>query len=176
MVCSRSFAKPVSSEADLKAAISTYASIAALKLRKEKLKARGLHVFIATNQFQEQIPQYFKSIRMTLPQPTSFTPQLISVALHALKKIYKPGYGIKKAGVMLTELTPQQITQLDLFYQPNPKEGHLIEAVDQINERWGKNMVQFAAAGINKPWNMRQSYKSPAYTTNWQEIPVVLAG
>ncbi|EKD41019.1 MAG: DNA-directed DNA polymerase, partial [uncultured bacterium] len=49
------------------------------------------------------------------------------------------------------------------------------QALDRINDRWGKDTLQYASAGLTKPWHHKQAMKSPSYTTNWRELPVVAA-
>ena len=53
------------------------------------------------------------------------------------------------------------------------KSSNLMQVIDTINARMGKGTVGSAAAGIRKPWKMRRERKSPSYTTNWEELPVV---
>ena len=76
---------------------------------------------------------------------------------------------------MLTELTRTGMRQQNLF-QPLPGDNTAVmDAIDRINSRWGRNTVQYASSGLAKPWCMSQEHKSPAYTTNWQELPVAKA-
>lgn len=175
VVCSRSFRKPVFSLTDLEEAVSSYVSVAAEKLRAEGLKAMNLHVFVRTNRHRTNRPQHAATLMVGLAQPTSSTPALIRAARQGLKKIYKTGYGYQKAGVMLTELTGGGMVQQNLFQALPRENGAVMEALDEINSRWGRNTVQYASAGIVKPWCMSQERKSPAYTTRWDQLPVVRA-
>ncbi|MDW7771610.1 MAG: Y-family DNA polymerase [Desulfobulbaceae bacterium] len=175
VVCSRSFRKPVFSLVDLSEAISSYVSIAAEKLRNEGLAAAGLHVFLHTNSHRPDLPQHSGSRMISLDQPTAFTPILIRGALEVLKKIHKPGFAYRKAGVMLTGLAKTGMRQQHLFRPPLENNGAVMEALDRINSRWGRNTVQYASSGLAKSWSMSRERKSPAYTTNWKELPVVKA-
>ncbi|MCO1336735.1 DUF4113 domain-containing protein [Microbulbifer sp. OS29] len=47
--------------------------------------------------------------------------------------------------------------------------------MDQINQKFGRGTLFLGAEGIKKKWKMRQQYKSPAYTTRWDELPEVAA-
>jgi nucleotidyltransferase/DNA polymerase involved in DNA repair len=58
---------------------------------------------------------------------------------------------------------------------PFHKGSSLMAALDTVNAKWGRCTIQHAAAGFDKPWKNRQQKKSPAYTTSWQELPVVKA-
>ena len=106
IITSKSFGRPVTSIKELSEAVTTYISRAAEKLRSQHSIASSVSVFIATNRFKPEKPQYSNSLMLSLPGPTSSTPILIRQALRCLRKIYKPGYEYKKAGVMLTEIIP----------------------------------------------------------------------
>jgi DNA polymerase V len=174
IVSSRSFGRPVKTLADLRESVADYMSSAAERLRGQKSVASFIHVFIATNRFKNE-PQYSNFITQRLPVPTASTQDLIKYALANLLKIYRPGYRYKKAGIMLSGIMPDNQAQLDLFtpfkYQANRKV--IMGAMDEINQRWGSDTVQFAASGIGQLWQMKQSRKTPRFTTQWSEIPVV---
>ena len=175
IISSRSFGQPISSLADLKEAIATHVSIAAKKLRDQRSAAHSIHVFIYTNRFKEDAPQYSGNMTIPLPQASSYTPTMIKHAMQGLERVYKPGYKYNKAGVMMTELVPQDRVQRNLFAQENRESLPLMETVDRINQAWGRNTIRFAVEGLKQSWQMKQSHKSPAYTTSWAEIPVVKA-
>jgi DNA polymerase V len=172
---SRSFGQPVHALADLQEAVATYAAQAAYKLRSGGLRATVVDVFIRTNSFKKDEPQYCNRRTLTLPTPSSHTATLIKTALASLKAIYRPGYYYQKAGVLLNDLVPESHNQLHLFHTPGPGDISLMNAVDKINKRWGRNTIQFAAAGLAKKWHFKQMKKSPAYTTCWAELPTVKA-
>jgi DNA polymerase V len=47
--------------------------------------------------------------------------------------------------------------------------------MDQINQQMGAGTIQLAAAGLKKPWQMKAARRSPRYTTQWSELPIVRA-
>lgn len=172
VLSSRSFKKPVQDRNELKEAVATYTAIAAAKLRNQDLTAGALQVFIATNSFDKRLPPYANSQMLSLTEATAHTPSLIRLALKGLAAIYREGLGYQKAGVMLTDLSSKACRQQNLFSAPAPGSAALMTALDRVNAHWGRNTLYYAAEGINKPWAMRQDFKSPAYTTNWQELPL----
>jgi DNA polymerase V len=175
IVCSRSFSSKVESLKELKEAIATYTSQAAAKLRRCELMANQLTVFVQTNHFSDD-PQYQNSVQVSLPLASDDTGELIDHAFHGLERIYCPGYRYQKAGVLLTKLTPKNQTQLSLFdTRDHGKSNNLMQTLDQINSQFGSNTLQFGAAGLQKPWQMRSAKRSPRYTTQWGELPVVRA-
>ncbi|HDQ44809.1 MAG TPA: Y-family DNA polymerase [bacterium] len=175
IVCSRSFGRPVTTLQDLRESVADYAAQAASNLRRQGSLARILQVYIATNPFNGG-PQHTGGIQVRFPTPTSDSLQLVRFACRSVERIFKPGFHYKKAGVMLLELTPGSRMQTDVFWpHTTEKIDSLMQAMDQINGRFGAGSVQIASSGIAKNWRMRRSFKSPRYTTQWEDLPVVKA-
>jgi DNA polymerase V len=172
---SRSFGHPVDSLADLREAVASYAAQAACKLRSAGLCTTVIDVFIRTNSFKTEEPQYCNRRTFVLPTPSSHTATLIKAALACLKAIYRPGYRYQKAGVLLNGLVNENYDQLRLFQASTPHAAALMKAMDEINRRWGRDTIQSAAAGLAEKWRFRQMKKSPAYTTRWSELPIAKA-
>ena len=172
---SRSFGQPVQTLDYLQEAVATYASQAAHKLRRNGLRTIAVDVFIRTNSFKTDEPQYCNRRTFTLPVPSSHTATLVKAALTSLKAIYRPGYRYQKAGVLLHGLVPENCEQLHLFQAPAPRTTSLMKAVDEINRRWGRDTIQSGGAGLAKEWHFRQMKKSPSYTTRWAELPIAKA-
>jgi DNA polymerase V len=174
IITSKSFSHPVTSLEELKEAVATYVSRAAEKLRSQHSITNALHIFLSTNRFKPDSPQYSNSLLMVLPEPTASTPILIKHSLNSLEKIYRSGFEYKKAGVMLTEIMPEAYRQGNLFNQDRD-DRNLMGALDSINAKWGQSTVQCAAAGFKKPWMFKREQLSKAYTTQWDQLPVVKA-
>lgn len=169
---SRSFGKMISNYEDLAEAVANYASSCAYKLRQQKSVAISLMVFIHTNHFRSDLPQYTKNIIMNLPVPTSNTGEIVRYAEIGLKKIFRSGFSYKKAGVIIMEIANQENIQLNLFKTTDlSKSDKLMQAVDKLNDKYQKS-VRLAAQGTDtKPkWHLRQENLSPCYTTNINDI------
>jgi DNA polymerase V len=177
IMTAKSFGKPVELEDELLEAISTYTARAAEKLRKQESAAISINVFFHTNAFKKDTSQYSNSLTRALPFPTSFTPDLLTVAREMIHNIYRKGYAFSKCGVFLSKIVPQEVLQADLFgeysIEKEYKKARLMCVVDCINEWWGSNTIFFGAQGIERVWKMRQERRSPRYTTRWGEIVVV---
>ncbi|MGI5827866.1 MAG: Y-family DNA polymerase [Patescibacteria group bacterium] len=175
IISSRSFGKPVADYISLREAVASYTSIAAEKLRNQKLVASCVLVYITTNRFKEQEKQYSNSYVLRLLEATNDTSILVKHATEALKKIYKKGFKYKKAGVLLLDLVSENNIQANLFTNQRGKikRSKLLHALDFINNRWGGNTVSVAAAGIKKPWKANQARKTGRLTTSWDELPKV---
>lgn len=176
IVSSRSFGRDVYSFKEVSEAIATYATRAAEKLRAQGSLCGYISIWIETNRFKPENSQYSNAISYRLPEPTAFTPMLIKYALHLLKRIYKDGYGYKKAGVALMDLVPADEAQLNLFVKFDyTKHGQLMKAMDSINSRWGSETVRSGVSGYERPWGMRRARISNRFTTNWDEVLKVRA-
>ncbi|MCA1788801.1 MAG: Y-family DNA polymerase [Thioalkalivibrio sp.] len=135
--------------------------------------AGAVQVHIRTNIFNGDHRQYQQAITVPLTQTTCDTGRLTRAALWGLKRIYRPGFAYKKAGVMLMELQPSGQTQGVLFETASPALPALMQALDDVNAKWGRGTLKLAAEGVAKPWQMKREHISPAYTTRWQDLPRV---
>lgn len=178
IMCSRSFGTPANSFAEIGDALTTFASRAAEKLRRQNLAAQVVHVFVRTSSFREKDPQHAASFSVPLSAASSDTLRIVRAALWGLRKIWLPGFPYLKAGVMLLELVPEAAAQASLFDddEHHEKSARLMQALDAVNRRMGKDTVFFSGATAAKSWRMKQERKSPAYTTNWNELAVVSSG
>ena len=175
LACSRSFGTPVSTLAEMREASVSYVSRAAEKLRQQRLQAGCLTLYLTTNRFRADQPQHAVGRTLILASPTADTSVLIAQVVRGLKELFRPGYAYQKVGVILTDLIPARIHQVNLFVPPGRNRGNLQQALDRINRIWGRDTLQYASAGLSKPWHHKQVRKSPSYTTNWRELPVVQA-
>jgi DNA polymerase V len=173
IMSSKSFGQPVIMVQDLCEAVSTYVERATQKLRAQKSLAGGLYVFLRTNPFNPNAEQYSANHHVSFGVPTDDTREISDLAIQVIKHLYKPGYVYKKAGVMLTGLTQVENRQTDLFTDTAAiqKSSSLMKALDNINNRFGRNSLICASSGFDKRWSIKCSNRSPHYTTNWGELP-----
>lgn len=172
IISSRSFGHPVRDYVSLAESITLYMSRAAEKLRLQQSFAGSVYVYIRTSPFKPDDPFYSNGMTIPLPSPTDDTRQLVNAVLWGLKLIYKPNYNYAKAGVMLSEIVPAGGVQTDLFSQPqaSPKSSALMNTMDHINRKMGKESIKLASEGFRRPWKMKQENKSPSYTTRWGQV------
>ncbi len=174
---SRSFGKMITSYDEIKEAVSTYAGICAEKIREQKGSAVSLNVFIHTNNFRKDLPQYSRNCVINLPIPTSSTLEITRYALEALKVIYKDGYKYKKAGVIINEITSDKSTQANVFYDlDREKHTKLMKVLDSVNSGFIHNEIKLGVQIGRSPahtWALRQQKLSPKYTTDIKDIMVV---
>lgn len=172
---SRSFGRPITALTEMRQAVVTYTARAAEKLREERLAVNVLTVFMTTNTFKDE-PQYSNAATIKLPVATDSTSDLLRYALPGVERIFREGYRYKKAGVMLTALVPACQIQGNLFdQQDRERSSRLMRAVDRLNVHMGDGTLRYAAEGFTKHWRARFERRSPAYTTNWRDLPVAKA-
>jgi DNA polymerase V len=174
IMVSRSFGRPVTELRELKEAITTHLSRAAEKLRLYHLTATVLQVFAHTSRFRDNY--YSNGVTVSLPMATQDTAELLFYAIAGVETIYRPGQAFAKAGVLLLELQPETLVQGHLFEQRDSERSKLLmQTIDNLNRQFGARTVEFAAAGLEKGWAMRQGRRSQRWTTCWEELLVVKA-
>lgn len=175
IMTSRSFGRSTGQLSDLQGAIRHHAQRGAEKLRAQKSLARAVLVFLKTDRFRQDQPQYSPSLVVELERPTQDTREILHAASEALQKIYRPHYKYKKAGVMMLDLTDQHRQQLSLMDTPQTEEERqrskqLMATLDALNEKMGKGTVRLGLPEKNAPWHLRCAHRSPRYTTQWGEL------
>jgi DNA polymerase V len=175
LTVSRSFGQTLMGLQPIKEALVQFVGRAAEKLRRQQLMAAQVMVFVTTNRFSATQPFYANSATVKLPYPTDFTPDLIEAAAQLLETLYRPGFHYQKCGVMLLDLSPVTQVQADLFdSRDRGRQERLVRALDLLNTDHGARTVRVGNNGGSRPaWAMRQAFRSPRYTTNWRELPVV---
>ncbi len=65
--------------------------------------------------------------------------------------------------------------QQDIFgySKDDEKSRVLMETIDKVNKKYSRGTIKLAAEGIDKSWVMRRAFKSPNYTGNWHELPII---
>lgn len=172
--CSRSFREDVRDLTILSEAISTHIASACESLREQKLCTQELYIYaVVGSPFEERRAV---SARRLLPYPTNDTPELIMEARASIPKLFHPGEAYKKCGVILLRITPEHDCAPDLFRPcATGKRRRLLETVDFLNNRFGKDTIFYAATGVHHPWRARCDRRSSRYTTSWEELCVVKA-
>jgi len=170
----RMFGSLVTDINDIKEAIATYTSRAAEKLRRQSGAARMISVFIVAKEQDHNLGFNMGntlSAYTILPGATSFTHELIKPALELVDKLFVKGRQYKKAGVMLSDIVPDNSIQGNLFLPKSKNTGKkLMEVMDNINFSQRDDVLKFASSGTKRNWKMRQEMRSGRYTTRWNEL------
>lgn len=178
IMSSRSFGQLVYDLPELEEAVASYVAKAAEKLRTQDSLAGAVQVYIRTNVFKPEVPQYQRAITVPLPEASSDTRVLTRWALRVLRRIYRSGYGYHKAGITLMDIVPATNQQFSLFASGDAVDARsqkLMGVLDGINGKFGRGTLRLAAEGVEKVWQMRRGNLSPRYTTEWDCLAVVQA-
>lgn len=172
IMVSRSFGKMITDYATLSEAVATFSSMVAAKLRGQKSCANSLMIFLHTNYFRKDLPQYFKNVVINMPVPTDSSLEIAKYALQGLKTIFKEGFQYKKTGVMAMNICPKNMVQGNLFDKTDrTKHAKLMRVMDSLNNRYGRNTLKISTLGDGKAWKIKQERLSPAYTTRFSDFP-----
>ncbi len=110
------------------------------RLRKSKLTGYTVRIKIRWPDFQTQTRQ------LTLQQPTSQDSVILSSARELFFILWKKGMKVRLLGVGVSQLC-DAVHQLALFDHQNEKEKRLLDAVDQLHQKYGDKAIQ---RGIRK--------------------------
>lgn len=171
VACSRSFGQSTESLADMRAATAHHVEIAAAKLRREGLVCGRLSLYITTDGFRDDQPQYANSIGFSVAPVSNCTLELSHLALRGLEKIYRPGFAYKRVGVTLDQLEPAVSAPLRLFADER-FEGmqRLMFALDYCSARWGAGSVRVGLFPSSGLWRTRAMFPAPGRTTRWGDL------
>jgi DNA polymerase V len=169
----RTFDSNYTELAQIKERVASFAVSCATKLRAQKSCCNSIMVFIQTNGFREELPQYSQQIVIKLPFATNSSIELVAYATQGLERIFKQGFAYKKAGVIVMDFSSENNQQLTLFESRNPKHIPLMKVMDALNASYGHQKIRLAAQDVGRVWKMNQEKLSPRYTTNIAEIIVV---
>ena len=180
---SRSFNGMVSDLDTLKIHVANYAARCAEKLRQQNTVASIVGVFLNTNYFRDDLPQYWQFKEVSLPTATNSTTTIVKAANGILSEIFKEGYLYKKAGVIVMGIAPTSPIQLNLFdinAERFEKLKSLDKVIDRINKVNGTETVILAAQQYRQKDGqgkadvfanaIKHDFRSKNPTTRWSDI------
>ena len=174
---SRTFASAITEQSLLEEQIANFCAHCARQLRTQNSVAQQLYVYAHTSAFRTDIEQHYLSELVTLPVATSNTQELISYALAAFRRAYRPGTLYKKAGVILLKIIPETAVVPDMFdTKDRAKDNRLQRVLDHIDDRHGKRAIIFGSQISSQQPVYRTEHKSPLYTTDLRDIIQLKAG
>lgn len=168
---SRSFSRDLYDFEEICKAVATFAASSAEKLRQQRGGCKEIIVFILTNPFKDNVKQHYQSAVVSLVSHSDSTFTIAGAACNALRDIFRQGYGYKKAGVILSDISRKSDLTMSLFEDPSQaeKESSVMSVMDEINSRYGRHSIYTAAAGVEKIQS-NQNLLSKRYTTSWDDI------
>ena len=173
---SRTFATAITDQTLLEEQIANFCAHCARQLRMQKSVAQQLYVYAHTSAFRTDIEQHYLSELVTLPVATANTQELISYALAAFRRAYRPGALYKKAGVVLLKIIPETAVVPDMFdTKDRDKDKRLQRVLDHIDDRHGKRAILLGSQMTSTQPIYKTEHKSPLYTTDLSDIITIKA-
>ena len=171
---SRSFSSEIYDARELQEQIANFASSLAEKLRQQRSVTAEMVVFAYTNRFKDSSPQTYSNGLVSFTTPTSDQRKIVADAVRLTQRIFKDGYGYKKAGVIATKIMAEGDVMHTLFEDTATieREHKITSALDSINATFGKGTIKLAVQGSGKIKTSSDN-QSPHYTTKWSDIPKV---
>jgi DNA polymerase V len=171
----RMFGAPVKDKKSIKEAVATYTSRAAEKLRRQFGAASAISAFIVPKMPREANGHFHHGPTISdcimLPHATCVTSELIKAAMKIVDRIYEEGKLYKKAGVILSGILQDSSVQGDFFIPRKENNNRmLMSMMDNINFSMRNDILKFATSGTQRNWKMRQEFRSPRYTSRWDEL------
>lgn len=172
----RSFGAPVTSWQQMREVIASYATRAAEKMRRYKVAAENIFVFMHTNTFNND-PFYSNGASARFAETTNDTGEVVALAVRLGERLWRDGFRYSKCGLMTTDLLPETVRQPALWCElDREKRERAWRAMDKLNATLGRDTVRILGAGPkDAAWKLRAEHRSPRWTTRWDELPKALA-
>ena len=176
LMCGRSFGKPLKELEDIRPALTHFLQNAVSRLWKYKQATSAITVYLSTNSFRKNITQRNVSASVEL-EVTNNLMQLNAAAQRALEQIFESGFEYHKVGVLLHDFISVKNIPATLFETETSIQAsqQLMGAVKKINQKFGRYTVASASVSGSSDWKARSKFRSPAFTTCWNELPLVQA-
>lgn len=156
----RTFGHPVSDFYDIRNAIFYFATRALEKMRWNGLAVRTVAVFLHTDRFRPVPQKYFGKHTYRSVYYSDVTSEIYEWIGVCLERVFRPGFQYRKAGVILSDLvSPDEISNR-LFEQTQFERRHkLSRVIDEVNYRYGRDMVRFAALEARGDWQGKSEHR-----------------
>jgi DNA polymerase-4 len=129
------FAHDIPDEAILRRTLLELSESVGRRLRESSLAGSTIKLKIRRPDFTTLTRQ------MTLVNPTDQDSEIYATALQLFSSVWKRGQPVRLLGVSASSLG-SPVRQLGFWDQPSEKERRLLDAVDQLQQRYGKNALR----------------------------------
>ncbi|MEZ8293453.1 DUF4113 domain-containing protein [Vibrio splendidus] len=155
--------------------LADHAAQVCKKARAQNSDIVRLQVFVATSPY-DRCPRHHAAVTIELDTPTSDTSIVLKHVRNALPRVLplclltQPLY---KTGVGAQQLVNAEMRQFDLF-QTSQDNTPLMQALDGLNERFGKGTLGFASQSSLPSSQVATGHveliELPNYLTNYQQL------
>jgi DNA polymerase V len=169
----RTFGEDTNSPEAIESIIASMAARAAFRLREEHQATLQAAIFIETSRHRPGYRRWYKEI--TFSAPTTDNGNIIASLTQKFSEIYETGQLYHRLNVYLFNLMSSRYLQTDILgatdVQTHDAAQRRMEAVDTINNRFGRGHIHYATENLNQAWQPRRKLTAPHYISNWDELP-----
>lgn len=158
----RSFMEMLTKKEEVRERVETFGMYCSERLRKQNTCCKMITVFVQTNRFRKDLPEYRNAMTRILSNPTNSSILIGKVVNELFDAIYKEGFHYKRAGVMVNDFVPEDQRQIGLF-EEDVQNQHLpvMKAMDAMNRKFGKDKVRLGSMSGKNTFGRAQL--SPEY-------------
>jgi DNA polymerase V len=158
----RSFMEMLTKKEDVRERVETFGMYCSERLRKQNTCCKMVTVFVQTNRFRKDLPEYRNAVTKILSNPTNSSILIGRVVNELFEAIFKEGFHYKKAGVIVNDFVPEDQRLISLF-EEDTQNQHLpvMKAMDAMNEKFGKDKVRLGSMSGENTFGRKQI--SPEY-------------
>ena len=165
-----SFGNAVSDKKQLEMILLEFLDIVCSELERQHLGTLNLAIYLRTNRFRFDIPQYNPYVQSSFTMPTSDFSQLVPVVRQLLDSIWRPGYDFKKGGILVSDLVRMD-RALPFETEEEQRRKRLRAIEGRIRERYGEHGLFVAARDPDALQGViHREHTSPHYTTDLRDI------
>lgn len=171
----RTFGEDTADLGSIQAALATFVGRAAYRLRESNQLTQHIGVFAQNNKHKPGFATWSREAHFDIP--TADTGRIMSKTMELFDEIYSGSVLYHRAGVYLWDFLPANQVQVDIFGDINPEHESAswsrMQALDSLNDRYGRKTVRYAAEDLGKKWRPIYKLRSPRYVSRWDELPTV---
>lgn len=164
----RSFMEMLTRKEEVRERVETFGMYCSERLRKQNTCCKMITVFVQTNRFRKDLPEYRNAMTRILSNPTNSSILIGRVVNELFEAIYKDGFHYKRAGVIVNDFVPEDQRQISLF-EEDIQNQHLpvMRAMDAMNRKYGKDKVRLGSmSGENTFGRAKLSPEYEAFLKN----------
>lgn len=177
IMSSRSFDKETRDQNLISEALKFHVYQVIEDLKRHNLAAKSISINVSPNRFGDFFMHACNDTTI-FEEGTRDMFKLQNACMKMLSKGYKKGVPYKKAGILVTQLLPENMTTSRLFSEKtsqNDKDTLVIsDVVLSLNKKLGKEKILLGRLTTSdRKWQGKKDFLSRAYTTKWSDIKTV---